>query len=214
MIVPSPWKRLIEPSRHPNRSVGTGCDSSGMRYVTVVLLPVLSTACGQAPSLPDDAVPGTALRAVVVRVIDGDTLTARVSGRTISIRLIGVDAPEIPHPGSPRPGECFGVAATRALRRLAPAGNVVKVTMDRERFDVYGRSLFYLWTGPGTFVNAELVRTGYARAMVIEPDDAHLGELRAAEAQARRAARGLWTACPGSYPTGSSSGTWAAWPWT
>src|ERR1700726_3727043 len=112
-----------------------------MRYVTVVLLPVLSTACGQAPSLPDDAVRGTALRAVVVRVIDGDTLTARVSGRTVSIRLIGVDAPEIPPPGSPGPGECFGVAAAGALRRLAPAGSVVKVTMDRERFDMYGRSL-------------------------------------------------------------------------
>jgi micrococcal nuclease len=44
--------------------------------------------------------------ATVVRVIDGDTLIADVAGSAKTIRLIGIDTPEVAH--HDKPGECFG----------------------------------------------------------------------------------------------------------
>lgn len=130
-------------------------------------------------------------------MVDGDTLVTRMSGRELRVRLIGVDAPEIRHRGSTLPGECFGTDAAAALRRLAPRGGVLKVTPDRERRDPYGRELRYAWTSDGLFVNAALIRDGYARAMVVPPNDRFIGLFRAAESTAHQARSGLWSGCQG-----------------
>lgn len=49
-----------------------------------------------------------------------------------------------------------------------------------------------MWTEDGTFFNKLAVRRGYARAVLYEPNDAHIQEMRAAEAKARAADRGMW----------------------
>lgn len=135
--------------------------------------------------------PPDASAAVVVRVIDGDTVVLRVGGRRQRVRLIGVDAPETwAH------HDCFGVAATRALRRLAPIGATLRLAGDREPHDRYGRRLAYLWTAHGRFIAAELIRAGFARAMVVPPDTRYAAVLRAVEAMARRSGAGLWGRCP------------------
>jgi micrococcal nuclease len=123
-----------------------------------------------------------------------------MTGHRLRARLIGVDAPEIGHRGSAVAGECFGPEAAAALRRLAPRDGVLKVTADRERRDPYGRELFYAWTSDGVFVNAALIHHGYARAMMIPPNDRFAGLFRAAESAAQRAHLGLWSAC--RRPTG------------
>lgn len=122
--------------------------------------------------------------ALVVRVVDGDTLILRGQGR---VRLIGVDAPEtwLRH-------DCFGEEASRALARLTPPGSRVRVAGDAEPRDRYGRRLLYLWTLDGVFVNTELVRTGYARAMPVPPDTAAAPTIDAAEQAARRSRTGIW----------------------
>ena len=150
-------------------------------------------ACGRAPQVsrePSSRVPGGSGTAVVVRVVDGDTLLARIRGRAVRVRLIGVDAPE-----TWLRRDCFGAEATRALRRLAPPGTRLRVTGDAEPYDRYRRRLLYLWTPRGAFVNAALVRGGFARAMEVPPDTRHVAALRAAESDARRAGAGLWAAC-------------------
>ncbi|MGI8330071.1 thermonuclease family protein [Actinomadura scrupuli] len=133
-------------------------------------------------------------------MVDGDTLVTRMAGQRLRVRLIGVDAPEIRHRGSVLPGECFGTAATAALRRLAPPGSVLKVTPDRRRRDPYGRELRYAWTSGGLFVNEALIRGGYARAMAVPPNDRFIGLFRAAESAAHQARSGLWSAC--RWPAG------------
>lgn len=55
----------------------------------------------------------TNARAVVVQVVDGDTLVVRLGARSERIRVLGIDAPEM------RPRERCAVEATRAVRRLA-----------------------------------------------------------------------------------------------
>jgi micrococcal nuclease len=143
--------------------------------------------------------------AVVVRVVDGDTLVLRMRGRPVRVRLIGVDAPEtwLRH-------DCLGAEATRALRRLTPPGAAVRVAGDIRSRDRYGRRLLYLWTPRGVFVNAALVRAGFARAMEVPPDTSRAAPLREAEAIARRARTGLWR--PKLADCGLARRSSARWP--
>jgi micrococcal nuclease len=145
------------------------------------------------PSCPDARRPGSpcAATATTVRVVDGDTVILRMHGRRSRVRLIGVDAPEtwLRH-------DCFGIAATGALRRLVPPASAVRVVADAEPRDPYGRLLLYLWTSHGTFVNAALVREGFARTMTISPNTSRVSVFQEAERTARRAHAGMWRACP------------------
>ena len=49
--------------------------------------------------------------------------------------------------------------------------------------------------GKSRFVNATLVRDGYARTLTIPPNTAHVSQLGRLQARAGRAGRGLWGIC-------------------
>jgi endonuclease YncB( thermonuclease family) len=139
-------------------------------------------------SRPADAAPSR-----VAYVHDGDTLFLDPDGggsSELKVRLIGIDTPEL------RPEvECYGLEARDRLRALLPEGAAVWVAEDAGPLDQYGRSLLYLWTGDGDFVNLLLVREGYASAVDIAPNDAYWPELRAAERAAQDAGAGMWGEC-------------------
>lgn len=130
--------------------------------------------------------------AVVTRVVDGDTVEARIGGELEDIRLIGIDTPETVKPGAPV--QCFGPRASRFTKRLIE-GRRVRFVFGAERRDAYGRLLAYVHLGP-SFVNAILVRRGLARTLVIPPNDRFASLLARLETRAARAGRGLWGACP------------------
>jgi micrococcal nuclease len=75
---------------------------------------------------------------------------------------------------------------------------MVQDVSDRDSFD---RLLRYVFLSDGTFVNEELVRTGFARAVDYPPDTACAGRLNQAqqEAQARKA--GVWAEIPATETT-------------
>jgi micrococcal nuclease len=129
----------------------------------------------------------------VVRVVDGDTVVVRTGGRDERVRYIGVDTPESVKPGTPV--QCFAKAASAANKRLVE-GQEVRLVGDAEARDRYGRTLAYVYrSSDGLFVNAELVRRGYAKPLTIPPNVAHAVELRRLAATARRQGRGLWSRC-------------------
>jgi len=131
--------------------------------------------------------------AQVVRVVDGDTIRVRLAGRTERVRYIGVDTPESVKPGTPV--QCFAKRAAAANAALV-AGQRVRLVGDVEQRDRYGRLLAYVYRVPdGAFVNALLVRDGYARTLTIAPNVAHVRELARLARTAREAGRGLWSAC-------------------
>ncbi len=134
---------------------------------------------------------GAGQRARVLRVIDGDTIEVAIDDRSDDVRYIGVDTPETVKPGEPV--ECFGPEAS-AFNHSLVDGETVRLAFDRERRDVYGRLLAYVYVGE-TFVNAELVRGGYARTLEIPPNTAEADRLAALEERAGRAGDGLWGAC-------------------
>jgi len=137
--------------------------------------------------------PGEARTARVVRVVDGDTIKVAIGGRTDRVRYIGVDTPETVKPGTPV--QCFGHEASARNAALV-AGQEVRLVPDREARDRYGRLLAYVYrASDDLFVNAALVRDGYARTLTIPPNDRYATRLRKLQAEARADRRGLWKAC-------------------
>jgi micrococcal nuclease len=142
----------------------------------------------------DEATDRAPVDARVVRVVDGDTIRARMAGgRVEAVRYIGIDTPEDVRPGTPV--QCFSLRAARRNRALV-GGRRVRLSFDRERRDRYGRLLAYVRRRPdGLFVNARLAAEGYARAVVFPPNTAHAELFHALAARARRGGRGLWSHC-------------------
>jgi micrococcal nuclease len=164
-----------------------------MPRLAAILLAVLAlTGCEATPGAREQG--PTVGR--VVRVVDGDTVHVRVDGRREKVRYIGVDTPESVKPGTPV--QCFAKRASAFNDRLV-AGERVRLVTDAERRDRYGRLLAYVYrVRDGLFVNAELVRRGYAHPLTIPPNVAHAAGLRRLAAAARRDGRGLWSACSAS----------------
>jgi micrococcal nuclease len=136
---------------------------------------------------------GQRLDGRVTRIVDGDTIHVRIGGRREKIRYIGVDTPETHKPGTPV--QCYGRAASAFNARLL-AGRRVELRTDAETRDRYGRLLAYVYRRPdGLFVNAELVRRGFATILTIPPNVAHAAEFLRLQRAARQAGRGLWGAC-------------------
>jgi micrococcal nuclease len=137
--------------------------------------------------------PRSSSSATVVRVVDGDTVVARVDGREERVRYIGMDTPEDVKPGTPV--QCYSRKAAAENRRLVE-GRRVRLVQDAESRDRYGRLLAYVYrASDGLFVNAELVRRGYARPLTIPPNVAHRTQIARLARAARRAGRGLWSRC-------------------
>src|SRR3954447_9385723 len=138
-------------------------------------------------------VPGRSGEGVVTRVVDGDTVHVALAGRDETVRYIGIDTPESVKPGTPV--QCFAHAASAANRRLID-GQRVRLRYDAEQRDRYGRLLAYVYRErDGAFVNAALVRDGYARTLTIPPNVRFAGRFATLARVARDDRRGLWRAC-------------------
>jgi micrococcal nuclease len=142
--------------------------------------------------------------AVVTRVVDGDTVEARIGGEVEDVRLIGVDTPETVKPGTPV--QCFGPQASHFSKRVL-TGRRVRLVFGVERRDVYGRLLAYAYLArrtlnvsqhvesPPRLFNAILLRRGLARTLTIPPNDRFAPRFRRLELSAARSGRGLWGVC-------------------
>ena len=130
----------------------------------------------------------------VLKVVDGDTIHVQLAGSVREkVRYIGVDTPETKDPR--RPVQCFGRAASDFNARLV-AGEPVRLERDVEPRDRYGRLLAYVFRArDGLFVNAELVRRGFAQPLTIAPNVRYAGRFAALARDARTDGRGLWSAC-------------------
>ena len=127
----------------------------------------------------------------VVKVVDGDTFWIDDgSERGKKIRLIGVDAPETRRTGRKEIG-FYGEESKKYLTRLI-LDKEVRLEYDADPKDRYGRTLAYVYLRDGTFVNAELVKRGYAMVMTVPPNVKHAEEFVELQREAREKQKGLW----------------------
>ena len=125
--------------------------------------------------------------AEVIRVVDGDTAQMQLdNGGEEGVRFIGVDTPESVAPG--QPVECFGKKASHSTTDLIEGEQVV-LRFGEERRDRYDRVLAYVYLDD-RFVNAELVRLGYARTLEIAPNVDYAERFARLQQEAANADRG------------------------
>ncbi|MES0349828.1 MAG: thermonuclease family protein [Desulfobacteria bacterium] len=128
---------------------------------------------------------------VLVRwVDDGDTVVL-ADGRRV--RYCGINAPEVAH--KERPAQRFGPEARDVNRKLV-FKKPVRLEFDREKHDQYGRVLAYLFLKDGTFVNAELVKSGCAHYVFRRPNKKYDSLLLRLQRKAMAKKVGMWEGFP------------------
>jgi micrococcal nuclease len=131
------------------------------------------------------------VKARVVRITDGDTIVVTIDGVEHKVRYIGVDSPE---PGA------YGGNLSSYINSQLVLGKTVTLVKDVSETDKYDRLLRYVFVGD-TFVNYEMVRSGYATAGSWPPDTSCDSAFLTAFATAKSNKVGLWkpTATPVPY---------------
>jgi micrococcal nuclease len=129
----------------------------------------------------------------VVEVVDGDTIKVDIAGKIETVRLIGIDTPEIANPRSPRE-DYFGPEAARYAKQLLENQSVYLIPdpMQSNR-DKYNRLLRYVFLEDGTLINAKLIAEGYAYNYIYEPFQ-FMKQFDYLEKQAKEKQLGLWSA--------------------
>jgi micrococcal nuclease len=125
----------------------------------------------------------------VVKIIDGDTTDIRFLDGTIHrIRYLGIQAPEL---SGVSPCERHQAKAAMQANAALVLGQTIRLELDRQARDKYGRLLAYVFVGE-LMVNAELLRQGYAVARPVTPNVRERERFKAMEAEAKAAKRGVW----------------------
>lgn len=113
----------------------------------------------------------------VTGITDGDTVTLLWHNQTYRIRLNGIDCPER--------GQAYWKAAKEFIAHLIFSKSVSVHVVDIDR---YGRYVGDIYLG-NLYINAEIVRAGYAWHYKKYSDDS---ELARCEIEARKKRKGLW----------------------
>ena len=126
-------------------------------------------------------------QAVIINVVDGDTLDLRFEdGTQERILLLDVDAPEVD--GGI---ECFGGQASLFTSLF----NGETVGVERGQRDELGRLLAYVWLADGSLLNEALARQGYAEYSDSGAPGTYAARIRAAADEAQLQGVGLWSQC-------------------
>jgi micrococcal nuclease len=124
----------------------------------------------------------------VTRVTDGDTIQVVADGEKTTIRLVGIDAPEVSHVKN-QLGQPFSEASTKHL-----AGLVLDKTAEIKSYgpDRYGRTLGEVFVD-GKSVNLEMIKAGLAEVYRGKPASGqNMDPYRRSELEAKAAKKGMW----------------------
>jgi len=127
----------------------------------------------------------------VSKIVDGDTFwIINAKGENEKIRLIGVDAPESRKTGKKDVG--FYGKESKAYLEGILMGKKVRLEYDVSKYDRYKRTLAYVYLENGTFLNAHLIKNGFASVMTVPPNVRHAEQFVRLQKEAREKKRGLW----------------------
>lgn len=151
----------------------------------------LATPSPAKPSVPAEV-------ATVSRVVDGDTIVVNQDGKKQTVRVIGVDTPEVVD--RRRPVQCFGREASAKARQLLDGQRVTLIADPTQSSrDKYDRLLRYIERTDGTDFGLWMIANGYAHEYTYEIPYQRQAAYKQAQRQAREKSLGFWspTACNG-----------------
>ena len=161
-----------------------------LKFVLFIILYSISAAAGE--------------KAVVKRIVDGDTITVISGGDTLKVRLIGIDSPEskdnnkvlrdLSHFGKDVDTIILqGQKATAFLKSVLKKGDIVSLEFDAVKYDRYGRTLAYVYLSDGRFLNDLIISSGYASPLTITPNVKYKDLFLKSFQIAREKKIGLWS---------------------
>ncbi len=132
----------------------------------------------------------------VDHALDGDTFVANISGHDVTVRLIGMDTPEVVDPR--KPVQCFGPEASAKGKELL---NGKEVYIEKEKakgdYDIYGRVLAYARFSDGILYNQFMIEEGFAKEYTFNKEKyKYQEEFKEAQKKAQKEKKGLWGGCP------------------
>ena len=160
--------------------------------VSPTAAPTTSPTTEPTPTVEPTPAP---LAGTVVEVVDGDTIRVELPSGIETVRIIGIDTPEVVRPTEPE--ACYGAEAS-AFAKEALDGQAVTLELDptQDERDRYDRLLAHVFVGDELYA-AEAIAGGYGIHYVYEDPSVHAAELDAAADGARDGGLGIWTACEG-----------------
>lgn len=135
----------------------------------------------------------------VINVLDGDTLVANVAGKEVTVRLIGMDTPEVVDPR--KPVQCYGPQASAKAKEIL---SHKEIYIEKEKskgkgnkeYDIYGRVLAYAKFADGTSYNQYMIEKGFAKEYTFNKEKyKYQSEFKEAQKKAKKEKLGLWNAC-------------------
>jgi|GEM_PF-2233915 len=128
----------------------------------------------------------------VTKVIDGDTIKVADGDEEMTVRLIGINAPETGN--GPRPAECFGIEATKHLQAILPVGTMVALDTDSSQtmYDTYQRLLAYVMLSDHTNVALQMIMDGYAYEYTYKQPYLYVAAFKDYQTTAQKEKKGLW----------------------
>ncbi len=167
------------------------------RNVLYALLTISAVSCDIQGSDLNVRTPGLVVTEAdakylqVTKVVDGDTFWVdNGTEKGLKVRLIGIDAPES-RKSFNKDVQYYGKESAAYLKGLI-GGKRVKLVSDVSAVDRYGRALAYVYLEDGTFVNADMIKKGYAVVMTIAPNVRFAEEFVKMQRTAREKKQGLW----------------------
>lgn len=167
-------------------------------FISCVLVLILFSACFVRNKKPQ-----TVLQEVTLEYVkDGDTISVKdADGKVITVRLIGIDAPESVAPESytektGKENNEYGEKAAEHLKELLDGAETLYLEFDEEHADKYDRLLAYVYlTDDGSFddmINAKMLSDGYATIMEIAPNTKYADRFLELKEDAEKQGKGLW----------------------
>ncbi len=140
--------------------------------------------------------------AVVVNIVDGDTIEVTIDGCRKTVRLVGINTPEAGNTDGLQATD-EGVRAKAHLASVLSLGATVYLQRDTSDTDGNGNLVRFVWLAEPTsftsvteikakMLNGKMLTDGYAMAHKFKPDDAYFNVFRALQLEAYHDGRGLW----------------------
>ncbi len=119
---------------------------------------------------------------------DGDTSHFYIDGKSVKVRFIGIDTPEV---GNDPTG--MGKKASDFVCSLLKDANQIVLEQDpnSDDADKFGRSLYWVWID-GKLLEEETIKNGYGRVRYIYDDYKYVDRLYDAQDYAKSNNLGIW----------------------